>query len=49
VILQEVVLADESGRVLLRGAVANGFRNIQTIVRKMKMKRCEHDFVEVGG
>lgn len=44
---QEVVLQDESGRVLLRCAIAYGFRNIQTIVRKMKTRRCEYHYVEV--
>lgn len=42
------MLEDESGKVLLRCAIANGFRNIQTIVRKMKMRRCEYHYVEVG-
>jgi iron only hydrogenase large subunit-like protein len=31
----------------LRFAVANGFRNIQNLVQKMKRGRCEYDFVEV--
>ncbi|KAF5839180.1 iron hydrogenase [Dunaliella salina] len=44
---QEVLLEDEAGKVLLRCAIANGFRNIQTIVRKMKMRRCEYHYVEV--
>ena len=28
-------------------AVANGFRNIQNLVQKMKRKRCDYDYVEV--
>ena len=36
-----------NGEVVLRFAVANGFRNIQNLVQKMKRKRCTYDFVEV--
>jgi Iron only hydrogenase large subunit, C-terminal domain len=32
---------------VLRFAAVYGFRNIQTLVRKIKMKRCEYDYVEV--
>lgn len=32
---------------MLRFAAVYGFRNIQTLVRKIKMKRCEYDYVEV--
>lgn len=35
------------GRVVLRGAIANGFRNIQGLMRKIKLQRCEYDYVEV--
>eukprot|EP00850_Spirogloea_muscicola_P003801 SM000015S01301 [mRNA] locus=s15:1147765:1152150:+ [translate_table: standard] len=35
------------GKTVLRFAIANGFRNIQTLVRKLKSGRCEYDFVEV--
>ena len=35
------------GRTVLRFAAVYGFRNIQTLVRKIKMKRCEYDYVEV--
>mmetsp|Transcript_4896 Transcript_4896/g.10392 ORF Transcript_4896/g.10392 Transcript_4896/m.10392 type:complete len:492 (+) Transcript_4896:137-1612(+) len=33
--------------VKLRVALAYGFRNIQTIVSKLKNKRCDYDYVEV--
>ncbi len=36
-----------NGRTVLRFAAVYGFRNIQTLVRKIKMKRCEYDYVEV--
>lgn len=32
---------------MLRFAAVYGFRNIQTLVRKIKMRRCEYDYVEV--
>ncbi len=35
------------GRPVLRFAAVYGFRNIQTLVRKMKSRRCEYDYVEV--
>ena len=38
---------ERDGKVLLRFAVANGFRNIQNLVQKLKRKRCDYDFVEV--
>ena len=44
---QEVVHEDDSGEAVLRFAVANGFRNIQNVVQKMKRKRCQLDFVEI--
>ena len=43
---QEITLEHE-GEVKLTFAVANGFRNIQNLVQKMKRKRCQYDFVEV--
>lgn len=44
----ETELEDKaSGQVLLRFAIANGFRNIQNLVQKMKRKRCSYDFVEI--
>ena len=43
---QEITL-EHDGEVQLAFAVANGFRNIQNLVQKMKRKRCQYDFVEV--
>lgn len=43
---REVVLEAE-GTPLLRFAAAYGFRNIQTLVRKIKRGACEYDFVEI--
>jgi len=44
--LREVVL-EHDGKVVLRVAIANGFRNIQNIVQKMKRNKCPYDYVEV--
>eukprot|EP01125_Pyxidicula_operculata_P022776 TRINITY_DN956_c0_g1_i1.p2 TRINITY_DN956_c0_g1~~TRINITY_DN956_c0_g1_i1.p2 ORF type:complete len:485 (-),score=105.53 TRINITY_DN956_c0_g1_i1:3173-4627(-) len=44
--LIEVVLERE-GKTLLKFARSNGFRNIQNIVRKLKTKKCDYDFVEM--
>jgi len=38
---------EKNGEVVLRFAVANGFRNIQNLVLKMKRKKCQYDYVEV--
>jgi len=43
---KEVTL-EKDGVVLLKFAIANGFRNIQNLVQKMKRKRCDYDFVEI--
>ena len=43
---REVTLERE-GKVLLKFAIANGFRNIQNLVQKLKRKRCDYDFVEI--
>lgn len=43
----ETEITDGCGETVLRFAVANGFRNIQNLVQKMKRKRCTYDFVEV--
>ncbi len=40
-------LKDESGKTLLKFGVANGFKNIQNVVQKMKRKRCDFDFIEI--
>ncbi|MEW5315674.1 MAG: hypothetical protein WDW38_007085 [Sanguina aurantia] len=45
--MQEVCLLDDDGGVLLRFAAAYGFRNIQMLMRKLKTKRCEYQYVEV--
>jgi len=44
---KEITLTNENGEVLLRFAIANGFRNIQNLVQKMKRKKCTYDLVEV--
>ena len=44
---KEVTLENERGEVLLRFAIANGFRNIQNLVQKLKRKKCNYDFVEI--
>ena len=36
-----------SATVLLRCAIAYGFRNIQSLMRKIKAGKCEYDYVEV--
>ena len=43
---REVSLEVE-GCTVLRFAAAYGFRNIQTLVRKVKRRACEYDYVEV--
>lgn len=43
---KEVVLKSGDD-VLLKFAIANGFRNIQNLVQKMKRKKCDYHFVEV--
>lgn len=46
--LKELELLDEAtGKPLLRFAAAYGFRNIQTLMRKLKGARCGYDYVEV--
>jgi iron only hydrogenase large subunit-like protein len=44
---RECLLQSDDGKVLLRFAVAYGFRNIQTILQRIKRNRCEYDFVEI--
>lgn len=46
-LLQEVVLEGEGGEPVLRCAIVNGFRNIQTLMRQLKSKRCLYHYVEV--
>ena len=43
---REVSLERDENTVL-KFAIANGFRNIQNLVQKLKRKRCEYDFVEI--
>ena len=43
---KEVTL-EKDGKVLVKCAIANGFRNIQNLVQKLKRKRCDYDFVEI--
>jgi len=45
--MQELQLLGPDGQPLLRFALAYGFRNIQTIVRQIKLGRCPYDYVEV--
>lgn len=45
---QEIsVVESTTGQCLLRFAKVYGFRNVQTLVRKMKSKRTHYDYVEV--
>ncbi|XP_034251403.1 probable cytosolic Fe-S cluster assembly factor GI11683 [Thrips palmi] len=43
---REAIL-EKDGQVVLRFAVANGFRNIQNLVQKLKRGKCPYDFVEI--
>ena len=43
---KEVIL-EAHGIPILKIALAYGFRNIQNIVRKIKTKKCEYDYVEI--
>ena len=43
---REVTL-ERDGKAVLKFAIANGFRNIQNLVQKLKRKRCDYDFVEI--
>lgn len=43
---QEGVL-EKGGKILLRFAVANGFRNIQNLVQKLKRGKSNYHYVEV--
>lgn len=43
---QEAIL-ERDGEVLLRFGIANGFRNIQNVVQKLKRGKCNYDYVEV--
>lgn len=43
---QEAIL-EKDGQVVLRFAIANGFRNIQNLVQKLKRGKSPYDFVEI--
>ena len=43
---QEGVL-EKDGKIVLRFAIANGFRNIQNLVQKLKRGKCSYHYVEV--
>lgn len=43
---KEAVL-EQDGKVLLRFAIANGFRNIQNLVQKLKRDKCVYHYVEI--
>ncbi|CAG2105818.1 unnamed protein product [Medioppia subpectinata] len=43
----DLTLEDESGNKLLSFAIINGFRNIQTLVQRIKRKTCHYQYVEV--
>lgn len=43
---REVIL-EKDGKILLRFAIANGFRNIQNLVQKLKRGKSSYHFVEV--
>lgn len=44
-LLEAVLVSD--GEILLHFAIANGFRNIQNLVQKIKRKKCSYHYVEV--
>lgn len=39
--------SDKQNDLKIRFAIVNGFRNIQTLVQKIRRNKCEYDFVEV--
>jgi hypothetical protein len=41
------VRLEKDGRILLQFAIANGFRNIQNLVQKMKRGKSNYHYVEV--
>lgn len=43
---QEVTL-EKDNKVFLRFAIANGFKNIQNLVQKLKRNKCTYDYVEI--
>lgn len=45
--LKEITIESEQSNAVLRFAIANGFRNIQNIVQKMKRGKNPYDYVEI--
>ncbi|XP_062214592.1 protein NAR1-like isoform X1 [Phragmites australis] len=45
--LRELTLEQVEGKPVLKFALCYGFRNLQNIVRKIKMGKCEYHFIEV--
>jgi iron only hydrogenase large subunit-like protein len=45
--LREVVLTDGDGKTVLRFAQAYGFRNIQSVITKIKRGKCPYHLVEI--
>lgn len=41
------VSLEKDGKVLLKFAIANGFRNIQNLVQKLKRGKSQYHYVEV--
>merc|ERR1712198_37547 len=41
------VSLERDGKTVLKFAIANGFRNIQNLVQKLKRKRCDYDLVQM--
>uniref|UniRef100_U5EZ89 Putative nuclear architecture related protein n=1 Tax=Corethrella appendiculata TaxID=1370023 RepID=U5EZ89_9DIPT len=44
---KEILLESSNGEILLRFAIANGFRNIQNLVQKLKRGKSNYHFVEI--
>ncbi|KAK3917039.1 putative cytosolic Fe-S cluster assembly factor [Frankliniella fusca] len=44
--MREAIL-EKGDKVVLRFAIANGFRNIQNLMQKLKRGKCAYDFVEI--
>ncbi|KAK6638350.1 hypothetical protein RUM44_008779 [Polyplax serrata] len=41
------IFVEHEGKEVLRFAIANGFRNIQNIVQKLKRSKCPYQYVEI--
>lgn len=44
---REASIRDEHGSVLFRFAIANGFRNVRNLLRKIKAEKCRYDYIEM--